>query len=254
MLLLNPRSRRGRRRKAGARRRHRRSARKMSAKQLKFFGPRKRRASRRRSVPMLANPSPRRGRRRSRRSFAAVKRRFRRNPISSAGIRASVGGITGALGRAAVGAAGAVVVDALMAQASRFLPVSASSRYTADGKMNPTYYGAKLGLALAVGVVGARFAPGRMRGIVARGVEGSLTVQGYDILRSMLPPAMLGFYNPGRVTGGNMAGMRGRVGRIGAYVNARPLGRLAASFPAGSAFSGKGVSLSDVRVGEGAMQ
>lgn len=250
MLLGNPRR---RRRKAGSRKRSRRGHRRMSAKQLKFFGPRKRRApSRRRarrSVPaaMFANPTRRR---RSRRA-ASSRRRYRRNPISFSGIRAgavrlSASSIIGAVKGAAVGGVGAVGVDIAMGYASRVLPASLAGRYNAQGGMNAGYYIAKSALAIFLGVAGAKVLPGKLKSVAAKMTEGSLTVQAYEILRAMVPASvMLGYYNPARVTAG--AGFLGK-GRMGAYLpRARAMGRLGASFPAGS-MQNVGA---ETRIGEG---
>lgn len=244
MLLLNPR----RRRKARKAKRSRRSRRPMTAKQLKFFGPRKARRSRRRTITMHANPAPRRSRRSRRRSLGAVTRRFRRNPISGTTIRASMGSITRSIGNAAVGAAGAVAVDVAMGQAGRFLPASVMARYNAAGGINPMYYVAKGGLALAVGILGAKFLPGKMKGIAAKAAEGSLTVQGYEVLRAMVPASvMLGFYSPARITSLPSNGM-GRMGRVGAYL---PRGRTAAAGMARIAGSSGPASIGGTRNSEG---
>lgn len=211
MLIGNPR----RRRKARKARSRRRGHRKMTAKQLKYFGPRrarraapaKRRRSRRSVIVARANPV----RRRSRRSYAG--RRFRRNPIGGAQVRASLGSVMGVAKNAAVGAAGAIAVDAVMAQAARFMPASMSARYDAQGNMNWGYYAAKGAIAVGVGVLGAKFLPGSLKRFAARSTEGSFTVMAYEIMRSVIPANMLGFYSPART-----AGTVGRMGRMGAYL------------------------------------
>jgi len=225
MLIVNP-SRRRRRTKHRARSRTRR---KMSALQRKYFGGgRKRRGKRRgRTITIAANPARRRSKRRS----------FRRNPINLGRMRASMGSVTGALKDAAVGAGGAILVDMGMAQAARFLPASLSMRYGADGSVNWGYHATKAALAVGLGVVGARFLPGRAKGLAARAAVGSLTVQAYDLGKSMLPAELtMGYYNPARVAGLKRLAARGvgRVGRMGAYLPARGMGRMAASFPNGS--------------------
>lgn len=257
LLLGNP-----RRRKKGARsaRKARRGRRTMTAKQLKFFGPRKaRRASSRRrarrSVPATMFANPVRRSRRSRRASSS-RRRYRRNPISLGGIKAgamrlSASSVVGAVKGAAVGAVGAVGVDIAMGYAGRVLPASVTARYNAQGGMNPGYYIAKSLLAIGFGVLGAKVLPGKLKGVAAKMAEGSLTVQGYEILRGMVPASiMLGYYSPARITPG--AGLTGARGRMGAYLTrgARPMARLAASFPAGSMGTMYGV---DARIGEGAV-
>jgi hypothetical protein len=254
-LVSNPRR---RKRRAGSAHKRRKSHRRMTAKQLKYFGPRKaRRASRRthrrsnRAVVIHANPSRRR--RSSKRRSA--RRSFRRNPISISALRPTMASVVRVAQNAAVGAVGAVGVDIAMAQAGRFLPASMSARYDAAGNMNYGYYLTKAGLAVALGIVGARFAPGRLKGIAARMTEGSLTVQGYDLLRSMLPASLtLGYYNPAAMadagSGLSRVSRLARLNRggVGKYVS---LGRMGASFPAGSAFSG---SSAEPRTGEGRVQ
>jgi hypothetical protein len=255
LLLGNPRR---RRRKVHVHARKRRGRRRMSALQLKYFGKRRRhsrvrvRARRRsRTITMSPNPIHRRRRRRGR-ALARIARRFRRNPINGARIRATTGSITRAITGAATGAAGAIAVDVLMGQASRFLPANMTARYNAQGGMNVPYYGVKIGLALGVGILGAQFLPGRMKAMAAKLAEGSLVVQGYEILRSFVPPSiLLGYYNPAVVASqGQLAAMRAR--KMGAYLPRRTaLGRLGASFGAGSANYGLGFDTKEDRVGEG---
>jgi hypothetical protein len=225
----------------------------MSALQLKYFGkgrrrraPSKRRA-RRRSATITVRSNPRR--RRARRS---ARRSYRRNPVSVAGIRATLPGITSAATRALSGAAGAVVVDMAMGQAAKVLPANLTSRYNAAGGINWLYYASKAAIAIGLGVAGQRLLPGRMKTFAARGAEGSLTVQAYEILRAVIPADMinLGYYNPATVTGRGMNGLR-RVGRVGKYLTPGVAG-MRASFPAGSAFSaGAGNAVGEVRIGEG---
>lgn len=261
MLIVNP-SRRKRRRKASGRKR-----RKMTALQRRYFGGGKRRASstrrRRRVIRMASNPIRRSRRRRS----------FRRNPVRLSGMRASFGSMTGALKDAAVGATGGIVADMAMGQAMRFLPVSLASQYTPEGGVNYAYHGTKAAMTLGLGVLASRFAPASMRGAVARGTVGALTVQMYSLGKQVLPAeiamAGLGYINPGRVVGGNglgrMRGVRGvgirGVRGVGAYfprngqgplAGVGRLNRLGASFGAGSA-SGGALPMSETRVGEGAV-
>jgi hypothetical protein len=238
-MLINPRRRKKRR--ASARRRHRR----MSALQRKYFGKRRsRRHARRivaRTIQVRANPSRRRRR-------SSRRRSFRRNPVSMPAIRASMGSVQRALGDAAIGAGGAIVTDIAMGQAARFLPANLVSRYDDAGNTNWLYYLTKGTIAVGLGVAGATFLPGRMRGWAARGTVGALTVMAYELGRSFVPPALtMGYYNPARV-----AGLR-RVGRMGFYPrgNAGGVARLGASFPHGA--STGSLTMDDTRVGEGAI-
>jgi hypothetical protein len=230
----------------------------MTAKQLLYFGLKRRRRhsrvrvrARRRSRTITMSPNPiRRARRRG--ALARIRRRFRRNPINGTSIRATTSSITRAITGAATGAAGAIAVDVLMGQASRFLPATMTARYNAQGGMNVPYYGVKLGLALGVGILGAQFLPGRMKGMAAKLAEGSLVVQGYEILRSFVPPSiLLGYYNPAVVASQDqLNAMRNR--RMGAYLPRRSaMGRLGASFGAGSAMYGTGFDTREDRIGEG---
>lgn len=272
MLLLNPRR---RRRKSKARRRAGR--RKMSALQLKYFGkrrhssaaPRRRRRrhssarrSRRSVVVLRANPSRRRRRGSSvRRAFSSVRRRFRRSG-GGASVRASLGYVISTAKNALAGGAGAVVADVAYAQALNFAPASLApkiaSRYSESGGVNLAYYGAKLGLVTALGVLASRFAPGGMRGYVARGVEGAYTVSAYEIIRLMMPANValaayasrgrrgVGYNNPARVlpSGANSRG-------VGAYASRRLAG-LGSSSGAGSL--SRNLSYGDARIGEAPVQ
>jgi hypothetical protein len=231
----------------------------MTAKQLMYFGKRRHRRhtrvrvrARRRSRTIIMASNPIRRHRRRGRALARIRRRFRRNPINGARIHATTSSITRAITGAATGAAGAIVVDVLMGQASRFLPATMTARYNAQGGMNVPYYGVKLGLALGVGILGAQFLPGRMKGMAAKFAEGSLVVQGYEILRSFVPPSiLLGYYNPATVASLDAA-RRGGGGRLRAYLpRTSALGRLGASFGAGSANYGLGFDTREDRIGEG---
>jgi hypothetical protein len=233
LAVVNP-SRRRRRRKSvsGKRRRH---ARKMTAKQLRYFGPRKGRVTRRRrSRTLTMSPNPRR---RSRRSARRASRRFRRNPVGMPRLRA--GYITGALMDAGTGALGAVATDLAMTQAAKALPPTLTSRNTADGAINFGYYGVKAAIAIALGMLGVQFLPARMRPFAAKGTAGALTVQGYELVRSMLPADLvLGYMTPARIGGARMA----------AYMRTQralpaPSGNMGAYFRAGS----------ESRIGEGSI-
>jgi hypothetical protein len=207
VLLINPaKRRRSKRRHAKKRSRARRP---MTALQMKYFGGgRKRRSSRRRAT-LHANP----------------RRRIRRNPsrkrqrgYARAGgarlprISFNFSAIQSAAKSAAIGASGALAVDVLMGQAGRVLPDTWLSRFNADGSVNWPYYLAKMGIAVGVGVLGAKFARG-YAGVAQQMALGSITVQSYELLRSFVPADMvtLGYYSPARVAQ-PMAGMRGRLG------------------------------------------
>ena len=243
LAVVNP-SRRRRRRKASASRR--RSRRRMTAKQLKYFGPRKRRAVRRRRRAMLANPIGNPRRRRARRSF-------RRNPIGAPRFR--MGYITGAVQDAAVGAAGALATDLAMAQAARVLPATMTSRANAEGGVNFGYYGAKLAIAVGLGVLGTQFLPGRMRQMAGKATAGALTVQAYELTRAMLPADLvLGYFTPaplaGRRLGAYLSPQRRAAPALPAQSSPAARAKLGAYFSTGPSFG----AASEERIGEGAIQ
>lgn len=258
MLLLNPRRRR--RKAASSHRKHkRRSRRRMTAKQLMYFGKRRHRRSARggsrarrrvrRSRVVVVNANPIRKRRHRRRGSVARHRRYRRNPISlPSGMRASLGSIKRVATNAAIGGAGAVLTDIVMGYALKFAPDSlvarVGSRYGANGGPNWSYYAAKVPLAIALGVGGSMFLPGRMKGYAAQAAEGALTVAAYEILRLTLPANItMGYYNSARVVSGGVP-----QSRLAAYTNRRLAG-MGGGSPAGSLATTPGSR--ETRVGEG---
>ncbi len=204
--------------------------------QLMLINPAKRPAKRRKATRspaqkaatrrMLAarglssNPAPRRRRRRStlRATASHARRRARRNPIGMTGI---MGTITGA----AIGAAGAVGINAVFG----LLPVSLTGTLTGT-----TREVAKMALAVAAGMA-LKPMLGRNAGKMA---EGAMTVSAYNILASFMPVSMggtvagLGYMSPGMVAGGysqpnaslpnfaqpGMSGMGEYVSGLGEYV------------------------------------
>lgn len=254
MLLLNPRSRRRRKGKSPARRARRRS-RPMTAKQLKYFGKGRRRVAHRSVAAFTPNPAPRR-RRRSRSVSAAPRRRrsrgFRRNPINLGSLRGSFTNIGRVAVNSAIGGAGAVVADVAMGNALRFLPIDVvakiGTRYGENGFPNPLYYGAKLALITGLGVAGAKFAPGRMKGMVVRGVEGAYAVAAYEMLRLSLPAGVaLGAYaNSARVVTGSGVNPNAARSGMGAYARLAGLGAQRGTMPA--------IRSTETRIGEGAVR
>lgn len=238
LAVVNP-SKRRRRRKLSARRHGRR---KMTAKQLKYFGPRrKRRVRRNPSYAPNTAPNPRRRRRSAKRRAV---RRYRSNPIGAPRFR--MGYITQAVQDAAVGAGGALVTDLTMAQAARVLPANMTSRFSADGSINFGYYGVKLGIAIGLGFLGTQFLPGRLRKFAATGTAGALTVSAYELSRSMLPADLvLGYLTPGRNAG------VARYGRMGAYLKRPGMG---AYLPNAQVPQGVMAYGNETRIGEGTIQ
>jgi hypothetical protein len=257
MLLLNPRRRRKLR--ASSHRKHRRHAkRRMSAKQLKYFGPRAhRKHQRKRSRVVVVHANPHRAHRRRHRAAASHRRHYRRNPIALPGaMRASLSSIQKVATNAAVGGAGAVLTDIVLGYVLKLLPPSKGdgtmlidklgSRYSATGGPNWMYYAAKVPLAIALGVGGSAFLPGRLKSYAAQGAEGALTVAAYEILRLTMPAAItMGYYSSAAIVSGGVP-----QSRLAAYTARRLAG--IGSGPSGSlnpaSFTGR-----EMRVGEGSI-
>jgi hypothetical protein len=150
LMVLNPKRRKSHRR------------RKMTAKQLKYFGPgRKRRAKKSRVAPKVvvvaSNPrshtvAKRRRRHHRGRKMRVLRRHFRRNPMES-------DFLSNTLMPAAVGAGGAIATDFLMAR----LPLPASLQ---SGAMAPV---TRIGVSLLVGMGAAMVSSSKTGGEVAAG-------------------------------------------------------------------------------------
>lgn len=129
-----------------------------------------------RSNPIMAK------RRAPKRKSAArrTSRRVRRNPISGRGVSAA---LMPALKSAALGAAGAIGVDAVYGFAQSYLPLSMQTPNDATGNTNYGYYAAKgaaaFGVAMALKkVIGANKA--------ASVLQGSLTVTLHDLAKGFV--------------------------------------------------------------------
>lgn len=191
LLLINP-------------RRKRRTRRKMSALQRRYFGKRRRttrvrRNPRRRSVAALAVNTPvRRSKRRSRRS-GRIRRTYSR--VRNSGVVRGLGGF--AMQKvlpAGIGAAGALAVD--MAWANLPLP-----SFLQTGPAAPI---ARIGLAVGVGYV-AGWVAGKKFGQEA--MNGAIVVTLYDLLKTQLSatwpgaiPAGTSGYVDGYVSGPQFQG------------------------------------------------
>ncbi len=257
LLLINPRRRKARKAATKARRKSRRP---MSALQKQYFGgkrnPARRAAARRRVAVATSAPA------RRRRAKLSGVRRVAHRGASRAGnsIRATMPGVISAVKGGVVGGAGAVVVDMAMGQAAGYLPVSLTSRYSADGSLNYGYYATKAALALGLGILGQKFLPGSAKRLAGEGAQGALVVMSYEMMRSLLPASItMGFFNPATVTA------TGNVTSMGKYLSQRPqrsgMGLyLKGSNSGGSATSGWTGNNSypsagrDTRVGEGAIR
>lgn len=194
VYLVNPRKRTRARRKASAARRKASPA-QLAARarfaamaRARSAAPKRRRARSR----VRANPAPTRARRSHRK---AVHRSIRRNPISRGSLTKIV---TQSLTDAAIAGAGGVAIDIAMAQALKVLPESARSRSTLEGNINWLYYGSKAALAIAAGIVGTKYTHGKTRELIAKGVQGSLGIQAYEIIRATMPADLIqmAYYAP----------------------------------------------------------
>lgn len=183
MLLVNP--------------KRKRKARKMTAKQAKYFAPRRKRSSgRRRKRAASAAPAPRRSRRKSARRSAAytparkTRRRSRRGVRSFLRSTSGSVGIKGTLVSAAVGGAGALALDVIYG----YLPIPANLK---TGAFAPLV---KLGAVIGIGILASRFMRGRA-GLVKTAVGAAVTIQAYNFLKAQvqarLPTVPLGEYVSG---------------------------------------------------------
>lgn len=182
MLLINPRRRRKsttkrRSKRAGSTRRRRRNP----------IGPS-------RSSTMSISGRRRRSRRRNPISVRRLVGRRRRNPIRLAGL--SSGSLIAMLKDAAIGGAGAVAMDAIMGQLNGFLPASFQTNKTTIGVGDAV----KAAITALLGQVLSKPTKGLSRKMAA----GSLTVQAYDILSSLVPTGMtMGYASPARIIQGS---------------------------------------------------
>jgi hypothetical protein len=249
LMLVNPRAEKPRRKRRAATARRR----KMTAKQLRYFGPRRarkaatkkaaarKRGAAKKTIVVLSNPkgasmAKRRRRRAHKRHFlknprATKRRHFRKNPrIPGASL------FNNAIVPAAVGAAGALGVDLLMAsvplpqalRAGAFVPVvkigvalligmavgSVASREAGEeaaaGGIIVTLYGLARNFMLTrmPGVPLGRYVP--MRGVGPRNAQNPRSLRRYIPLNGA-PPALLarpggqgnlGYVNPARIGAG----------------------------------------------------
>lgn len=180
LLLVNPRRRK--------RKSTRKNPRRMTAKQAKYFGPRRRRRSRaRRAVASVARVARRTGRR-----VRRAVRRFASN--RSGGISLKPGAfIRDTLVPSAIGGAGALAVDVAWGA----LPIPAAIK---TGPFAPI---AKIAGAVAVGLIASKVAGKK---IGAQVTSGYLTVFAYNLIKGMAQKAMpnlpLGDYSMGYVQAG----------------------------------------------------
>jgi hypothetical protein len=208
LLLVNPRR---RKRRAGTRRR--RGARRMTAKQLKYFGPRSNPRRRRRrsggrrrhmSVGVARNPIRRHRRRRSyglRRNPSSIRRFSPRSFMNDT------------LMPSAIGAMGALGVDIAMVYAAPYLPAMLTTGFGASI--------ARLGGAVGVGMLASKTMGKRYGDQVT---AGAVTVTLYSLIKSQivsmgLVPGLsgMGWISPAWQVGTGMHGMGTYVEGMSAY-------------------------------------
>lgn len=210
MLILNPAPRRKARKTRSAAQK-RATARMLAANRSR--NP-KRRAARRRSNPAPVVASARRVIRRPRRANPVGARRRRRNPIGGIGGKLGVKSLMNMLRDAAIGGAGAVGVDVLMAKLNPHLPVSM--------QVNPAKVGAgdavKFGITALLGTLLSK----PTRGLSQKMAAGAMTVQARDLISGMLPASMavagLAYASPAMTVRGNQRIGPIRSTQMGAYI------------------------------------
>jgi len=194
MLLINPRTRRAKRRSS----------------------PKRSRARRRNPAPAVAMSPRRRGARRMnpvrrvavrRSNPLAAYRRRRRNPAMMGG-RFGVGLIMRQVQDALVQGGGAVAMDLIYGQIQKFLPNTLQRTPGSIGLGDAT----KAVITVALG----HFLSPLTRGMSRRAATGALTVQAHGLIAGLLPSTMtLGYAGAGRVVQGNsrVGPNRGMMGR-----------------------------------------
>jgi hypothetical protein len=159
--------------------RKRRRAAKKAKRRVRRSNPVSYRAVTRRA--RAANPAKRRTRRMRRRNpVAELRGRARRK--SNPSLRGMFGGIVPMLKDAAVGAVGAIAVDAAMGQVNKYLPASMQPTPGALG----TNDAIKMVTTVALGSLLSR----ATRGMSRKAAAGALTVQMDKAIRTFLPPAI----------------------------------------------------------------
>lgn len=159
LLLINPRKRKAR--KTAAKRR----ARKTSSRRRNPIAAK--------AVMRRANPVRRRRSVKRRRNPISARRR---NPIA---LRGMFGGVAGMLRDAAIGATGAIAVDAAMGQVNKYLPAGMQPTPGAVGVNDAV----KAGVTVALGTLLSKVT----RGMSRKAAAGALTVQMDKVIRTFLP-------------------------------------------------------------------
>jgi hypothetical protein len=203
LMLVNPKRKRSRRRRP------------MTAKQLKYFGPRRKRTTRRRRTALAATPRRRHRRRstvlavnphrRRRRSHRVT--RLRRNPLRMPGGFNTKRFLNDTLIPAGIGAGGALGVDVALGYFGHFLPATLQT-----GLPNVAVkLAAAVGIGMVAGAVGGKK-------IGEEAMAGAIVVTLYNVIKQQLMSAMptlpLHGYNMGWVSPAL------QVGPMSAYVGA----------------------------------
>lgn len=200
LLLINPRKRRRKAKKA--KRRARRNPVSMRAVTRRASNPRRRRRARRNPVSYAAV---------SRRARALGNpRRRRRNPSFRMG--GIFSGLVPMIRDAAIGAAGAVAVDLAMGQVNRYLPAAV--------QVVPGRVGAGDAVKAVITVALGKLLARPTRGMSNKMAAGALTVQAHGIIKQFLPATLtaampVSYASPARIVPGS-----NRIGpnTVGAYV------------------------------------
>lgn len=208
-VLINPKRRKARRNPSPAQRANQR---RFAAAARARSNPAKRRARRRNPAPIISyTTNPRRRARRRNPVGAYVARRRRRNPISLGGGRLSVNSILSLAKDGAIMGAGAVAMDFLYAQVSKYLPANMQA---GPGQLN-LGSAVKMGITAALGIALNR----ATKGISRKAAVGALTVQARDIVLTFVPASVsssvagLSYASPARVMNRDL-----RIGsNVGAY-------------------------------------
>jgi len=217
MLLINPRR---RRRKSTGKAKRRRST------------------SRRRRNPIaLARASNPVARRRARRRnpianlrLGRHRRRRRSNPIRLGGLNGSR--LMDLFKDAAIGGAGAIVMDVVQGQLNGFLPATFQTSRTEVGIGDAV----KAVVTALLGTMGAK----ATKGLSLKMAKGALAVQAYEVLSAIVPSTMtLGYGSPARIVNGSQRVGPTRGGMLQAYQ--RPGGRtpLLSAAPLGAYVTGR---------------
>lgn len=214
ILLVNPRKRRAKSRKAPSAAQRRARAAFAAMARARSTGRKTRKAKRRarRSNPVPALVAPRRTRRAARRAAPMRRRARRRNPIALGSVNSYVSMIKDA----AIGGAGAVAVDYAYGFINGYLPDALKRTPGAVGVGDAV----KAVITVALGKLLAK----PTRGLSMTAARGSLVVQAHGLIAGMLPDTMtLGYAVPAHVVNASTRIGPNRLNRYTAPGGATPL-------------------------------